>query len=243
MEFKDIDSKSIIGEECHIIARELNGPRGNYKLETKDRDRYPNLILLCRNHHKIIDDQVTLFTVESLRQIKLQHEEWVKKSLTEKQRLKSPLFFVYRVDTGIQLCRMFGCHAFHLDNDQPETEEAAELLGNFAQLIQDYGDIWGDIPYKERLLAQFTLQELIEEINSIGYVIYGAQQQHRLMFQDFKKPFNMTFVYVLIKSKNNPLVERKDEAIEKIMEVDSQTQSDFTNFIAVMRDSSSFQFI
>ena len=43
-----------IGEECHIVSSQLKGPRhvDNYQ----DYDSYDNLILLCRNHHKEIDD-------------------------------------------------------------------------------------------------------------------------------------------------------------------------------------------
>ncbi|MBY5958222.1 HNH endonuclease [Membranicola marinus] len=40
-----------IGEECHIISSKQNGPRHHPNL-----DDYDNLILLCRNHHKEIDE-------------------------------------------------------------------------------------------------------------------------------------------------------------------------------------------
>jgi hypothetical protein len=39
-------------------------------------DAYENLILLCRKHHKQVDDQVTYYTVERLQAIKRAHEEW-----------------------------------------------------------------------------------------------------------------------------------------------------------------------
>lgn len=43
-----------IGEECHIISSKQNGPR--YKSNLDNYDTYDNLILLCRNHHKEIDE-------------------------------------------------------------------------------------------------------------------------------------------------------------------------------------------
>lgn len=75
----DTDNEAIIGEECHIIAQKNDGPRGEYELE--DRDTIDNIILLCRNHHKIVDSQVAEYSVEELRQIKRDHEEWVRRTL------------------------------------------------------------------------------------------------------------------------------------------------------------------
>ena len=62
----ETDDESIIGDEAHIVARKENGPRGISKLSPEDRDKYDNLILLCRIHHKIIDDQHKFYTVEKL---------------------------------------------------------------------------------------------------------------------------------------------------------------------------------
>ncbi len=45
------------------------------------RNKYSNLILLCRNHHKVVDDQVNTFTVDKLKDLKSQHEKWVRQSL------------------------------------------------------------------------------------------------------------------------------------------------------------------
>lgn len=75
------DDESIIGDEAHIVSRKENGPRGYSALTSEQRDKYDNLILLCRNHHKTIDDQVHKYSVDELHKIKTKHENWVKKSL------------------------------------------------------------------------------------------------------------------------------------------------------------------
>ncbi|WP_415282467.1 HNH endonuclease [Candidatus Nitrososphaera sp. FF02] len=49
----------MFGEICHIEAAESGGPRYNSKQTDEDRRHYDNLILLCRNHHKATDDEVT----------------------------------------------------------------------------------------------------------------------------------------------------------------------------------------
>jgi len=83
MDATETDDESLIGEECHIIARKKDGPRGKSELSTEQRDKYNNLLLLCRNHHKVIDDQPSEYSVEKLHSIKDQHEKWVRESLEE----------------------------------------------------------------------------------------------------------------------------------------------------------------
>jgi hypothetical protein len=77
----ETDDESLIGEECHIVAREEGGPRGDSELTPEQRDKYSNLIILCAVHHKVIDDQPGGFTVDYLHNLKANHESWVKNSL------------------------------------------------------------------------------------------------------------------------------------------------------------------
>lgn len=71
-----LDSDSVVGDECHIISGRVNGPRYDPSIKC-DIDGYENLILLCKTHHKMVDDQVNQYTVEKLRDLKRQHEERV----------------------------------------------------------------------------------------------------------------------------------------------------------------------
>ena len=75
------DDESLVGEACHIVAREPGGPRGQFDLPAERRDRYGNLILLCNVHHKQVDDQPNEYTVERLSDIKSNHEAWVREKL------------------------------------------------------------------------------------------------------------------------------------------------------------------
>ena len=68
---------TLIGENCHIVGDKETSPRGKSILTEDERNRYPNLLLLCRNHHKIIDDDEHGWPVERLHQIKTEHEIWV----------------------------------------------------------------------------------------------------------------------------------------------------------------------
>lgn len=78
------DDPSVTGDEAHIIARKDTFTRGDYdSLTPEQKDHYSNLILLCKTHHKQIDDQPAHYTVERLREIKRAHELEVKASRSE----------------------------------------------------------------------------------------------------------------------------------------------------------------
>ena len=79
----DSNDPSVLGQECHIVGEEksANSPRGLSSLPLDQRNLFDNLILLCRDHHKIIDDQEDKYTVEVLHQIKNEHLIWVRQTL------------------------------------------------------------------------------------------------------------------------------------------------------------------
>ena len=68
---------TITGEICHIQARNEGGPRFNPQLTSKQIHSFKNLILLCGDHHKIIDDQPHIYTTEVLFDLKKMHESSV----------------------------------------------------------------------------------------------------------------------------------------------------------------------
>lgn len=76
------DSISVVGDECHIVAREPTWTRGESELSPEQRDDYDNLILLCKVHHKVVDDQRHKYTVEYLKALKTAHELWVRTNLS-----------------------------------------------------------------------------------------------------------------------------------------------------------------
>lgn len=85
MESPESSSITIVGEECHIVAQSNGGPRAGL-ISTDRVDEYDNLILLCRNHHRVIDDQYNNYPPAELQRIKLDHERWVKNQLSENNR-------------------------------------------------------------------------------------------------------------------------------------------------------------
>lgn len=72
--------RTVVGEAAHIVARRPDGPRGDGP-RPADIDGYDNLILLCPDHHKVVDDRPTEFPVARLRDRKRAHCAWVRECL------------------------------------------------------------------------------------------------------------------------------------------------------------------
>lgn len=77
------DDPSVLGQECHIVGEEnaTKSPRGLDPMPLNQRNFFDNLILLCRDHHKIIDDQPDKYTIEELHRVKNEHIIWVRQTL------------------------------------------------------------------------------------------------------------------------------------------------------------------
>jgi hypothetical protein len=73
----DLEGPVVLSEVAHIVSSAPDGPRGHYPLPPEDRDKYDNLILLCEEHHHIVDSQPSTYTVQRLRQMKANHEALV----------------------------------------------------------------------------------------------------------------------------------------------------------------------
>jgi hypothetical protein len=73
------DNAKHMGKIAHIVAHSPNGPRADSTHE--ELDNYLNWILLCPTHHDIIDAQPHTYTVEIVRNYKIEHEKWVETQL------------------------------------------------------------------------------------------------------------------------------------------------------------------
>ena len=88
-----IDQESVVGDECHINGQKKSAARFVENHNNLRINSYENLILLCKIHHKLVDDQVHTFTTDYLHEIKSAHEKWVNDTLnfTKDNSLSIPL--------------------------------------------------------------------------------------------------------------------------------------------------------
>lgn len=68
---------------AHIVASSSDGPRGAENSSEELSNKLENLMLMCQEHHKLIDERHTEYTVEKLQEMKKVQEEEVKKLLDE----------------------------------------------------------------------------------------------------------------------------------------------------------------
>lgn len=100
----------IVGEQAHIVAEREDGPRGTSPLTDSERDSYDNLILLCPNHHTIIDRDTLAYPIEKLHSIKTAHELWVRTTLTSSLISATDingLIYSKHIDTIVELCELY----------------------------------------------------------------------------------------------------------------------------------------
>ena len=162
----ETDDESLVGDIAHIVAESPDGPRGDSALMPEERRKYSNLILLCKIHHKPIDDQPNTFTVEVLQRMKADHEAWVKKSLsidTARQRdheLYADIIDFWSEAASIDNWQAWTSRVFCSDRPQFHTERYESLnnirlflLGRiwprrYPELeaaIENFGDVCGDL--------------------------------------------------------------------------------------------------
>lgn len=82
-----------VGEICHIKARNKNGPRYDPSLSQAEKDAFPNLLLLCRTCHKVVDSKKRTFTAELLTDIKAIHERSGDMEITPEVSREAALVF------------------------------------------------------------------------------------------------------------------------------------------------------
>ena len=191
-----------IGEECHIISSKPNGPR--HKANLDDYDTYDNLILLCRNHHKEIDELTDDYTEERLRYMKLNHENWVKIALNNSinnAKMPKPRFLT-RITSGKELLNIISdSHGYRTDYDEVENEENAKYIGGILQELTDYGDISGMIEVSEKVKMGLQLNKLLKDIENKGYYLFGEQNIEKIKFGNGNVD-NWVIATIVIKKKD-----------------------------------------
>jgi len=77
---------SLVGDVCHIVARAGGGARADPNFPEEFVNSYDNVVLMCKIHHKFIDDNPSVYTSEKLRNIKRSHETWVDSTLSTAEK-------------------------------------------------------------------------------------------------------------------------------------------------------------
>lgn len=89
------DNTTNASEICHIEAVNNDGARYNPNLTDEYVNSYENLILLCPTCHTIVDNKLneSVYTVEYLKRIKCQREQYVKDTMLNNPVIEPPILW------------------------------------------------------------------------------------------------------------------------------------------------------
>lgn len=177
---------TVIGQECHIVARSPTGPRANEGDDT-EVDAYGNLILLCPSCHVLVDSRPELFPRAELLRIKAAHEEKVARRSAPPEPLRwtyqdrfDDLKF-HRMATGDMLMGVLeSTLSFNHGHPPDLSTEQRALLGDLFQEAVEWGDAQHVVGPKGKFEAADRLHELIEELETLGLYVYAAQRRIKL---------------------------------------------------------------
>lgn len=181
---------SVVGDECHIISGQVSGPRHDSSFAADLIDEPENLILLCKIHHKQVDDQYETYTADLLRMQKTNHEKWVSETLSKDgqpppirvRRIKENIPpALVRITSGQHVMNILDrALAYSFDNDLLNTPLEMELVSSFFQELQDWGDVSGDLDAGDRVRTGFRISELVKELEAAGFWLFAAREVRRL---------------------------------------------------------------
>jgi hypothetical protein len=176
-------AESVVGDECHIVSGAPDGPRADLGYPREKLDTCENLLLLCRVHHKLVDDHPHEYPGEALRKLKARHEHRVAAALAASAP-RNPDYLL-RIETGADLLTIvIGAYAYQYSHDEPSTDEEAELIAAFLQNAQDWGDIGDTIESGERVRTGFALTRDIKELEQHGLWVFGARTSQKVNIKD-----------------------------------------------------------
>lgn len=222
MDATETDDESLIGEECHIVARSPDGPRGDASFPKDKINKYENLILMCRVHHKIIDDQAGTYTVSFLNQLKSKHEQWVRESLEgfdpQKQR-EFPTLGSSEVYSEEELSRLLPGkpHYLNILVDLPEWMQ--ENLGGYSPSYEEFAGGVVQVPKNESRRALSLLEDghdvLVLGAPASGKTVFGLKIA--LNWNEHTKGTSLFFDLKELEGEESRFVEEAKEDLDNAL--------------------------
>lgn len=219
-----VDDESIVGDECHIVSAVSGGPRYDPSFPQKRVHDYSNLLLLCKIHHKLIDDQELEYTAIRLSKLKAMHERWVDEQLDSSASHTRPLRtrqlpentpkFLGRICSGKELLNIVtNAFAFapHYDSLRNETEE--ELVSNFLENTKDWGEL-GLESMRDRMHAARCLDKEIKELEQAGFWVFGVREK-QILEGGSSPEIEWPVAHVQVLRNTNPEIIRLDDSVKQ----------------------------
>jgi hypothetical protein len=142
-----IERGVVVGEMCHIEAKEAGGPRYNEHQTKEEREAFENFILMCAIHHKVIDTKPADYPVPMLQDWKAKHEDRVTAGATVRRHpLTADQVHQFMQTTNIvhavtSINQQGGQTAYHITNVYHESAKAPQpSLVPVVEILMTGGD-------------------------------------------------------------------------------------------------------
>lgn len=236
----------VLGVEAHIIAQSEVGPRGAAG-ERDAIDAYPNLILLCPEDHKRVDDQHDVYPADRLREMKSAHEHWAEDRLDGVPGFQA--IKVLRGDdedsipltpllSGTQVWNtVVGAGFFNLiPIDDIHAADRVDAGDEFLDAIKDWGEIANEIDsLTQRRGALRSMTELLEGLWALDVFAWGRRLT-RTITGGVLPPSPVLVAEVMLLTKEDFLVRYGSDGVEQESEPASERSEDGQQSTAVSFD-------
>jgi len=195
------DGISIISKICHIAAASKEGPRFDEKMTDDERRGFDNLILLCDEHHVIIDNKEneSKYLISLLKKWKSDHEKKILELISSKNLLsKHPL----------ALNKVINAIGSKMDEilDLPETENAPN---------PEIKILFNNVKRYESVIREFAPYQV--KLNKIYEIIENeGSTKKELVLHNIKR------IYLGVKSQYNGIEDIRQNAdiiLDKVIEI------------------------
>lgn len=212
----------VLGEICHIQGVNKNSARYNPELTAKQQISEENLILLCPNHHTIIDNNEGEFSVNVIKGWKTAHEKIYEKAIESLVKVEK-VFDTTRDQQLINFDTLnkIKIHYKYKDEEMKDVKKEIREFGEkLKQITKDTRDMFLSIIYRYKDNNNISINELeLSYDSNIEYVKKRLFILKEYNLIDIETEDDSQEPYVII--KNEVIIEEfKNLSINKIINLE-----------------------
>lgn len=161
---------------AHIVADEPGGPRGDAILSGELKDKFSNIMLMCDDHHRLIDkEDVAGHPVELLQSYKQQHEERIERLTSMQDSVRTEIVrFGARIKDRAALVTFEQAQEAVAPERYPVSEMGIRLDLSDALLNEDDDEYWAH--------AKLAIDRRLDTALAGGVGPTGQQLNHLSIF-------------------------------------------------------------
>jgi hypothetical protein len=220
-----IVSGDTIGDIAHIVANSEDWSRGDPKFPREKIDSYENLILLCPNHHRLVDIKESIYTVDVLRNMKAKHEQYMREKSAIGIPWKSNLSDLYYINLP-RLAMLAITQGFDIDlNSFSGIENLYSLSFESALILQKFENLLKQLLIKSTDIENLTLSS----IDKVGIIV---EFRNYFFTKNLPKLNSLEKRSVLSGDlSEDPHIYKDHQGIKLILTIDPRWITTYTSFI------------